>query len=244
MRTALILSGLTRSLHYSWLFTDKYLKQPLNADVFLHTWDIDNGGVRSKDLEVNAPSSLNCPKEEFIINEMKPVKYKIESYSSFDFSKGDLSLNILRQASSIAQYYGILQANNLKKEYENNNGFVYDLVIRARMDSFFEEVIPEKDITEAIRENILFVSCNCEQKDYPHIHTTDVFAFSTSKIMDIYAETFHLFREGPHSELLGERALHRQLGENKIKVKWCPIKFKNLTKWTTTEVRVEKANFS
>ena len=96
---------------------------------------------------------------------------------------------------------------------------------------------------KAMQENRLFVSCNCSEKDYPHPYTTDVFAFSTSRIMDIYSDTFNLYENGVNADLLGERALHRQLSENEVSAKWCPIRFKLLRKWTTEEVYMIKSDF-
>ena len=41
----------------------------------------------------------------------------------------------------ISQFYSISQANNLKKKYEDENNFKYDVVVRLRTDEYFQRPI-------------------------------------------------------------------------------------------------------
>ena len=258
MKVALILSGLTRTLSYSWLFIDKYIATPLKADIFLHTWDIDHSsahglakgnyagqaqvknadiGIGSPDIPLdrnfNAPSvPLETSKEDYIINEVNPTSYVIEPFESFSLKE--------ESHSTFAMYYGIQKANLLRKQYEKDKGISYDLIIRARLDTFFENTIPNKDIEEALTQNTLFVGCNRSEEDYPHQETTDVFAFSNSSIMDIYADTFNLYNNGNNRHLLGEQGLHHQLVSNQVKVKWSHIPLKLPSVWSSSEIRVNR----
>ena len=240
MKVALILSGLSRTLSYSWLFIDKYIATPLKADIFLHTWDIDHNsahglakGNTPLDPSFNAPSvSLKTSKEDYIAKEVNPTSYVIEPFESFSLKE--------EAHSTFAMYYGIQKANLLRKQHEKDKSIFYDLVVRARLDTFFENTIPNKDIEEALTQNILFVGCNRSEEDYPHRETTDVFAFSNSSIMDIYADTFNLYNNGNNRHLLGEKGLHHQLESNQVKTKWSKIPLKLPTVWNSSEITVKQ----
>lgn len=236
MKVALNLSGLSRTLNYSWLFIDKYIATPLKADIFLHTWDMDHSsahglakGSTTLDPKFNAPSVFSdIPKERYILNELAPTSYIIEPFENFALKK--------ENHSTFAMYHGIQQANNLRKQYEKQEGVSYDLIIRARLDSFFENIIPDKEIHEALAQDILFVGCNCSEKNYIHTETTDVFAFAKGPIMDIYCDTFNLYEDGKNRDLLGEKGLHRQLTNHNIQTKWSNMRMKLPAVWTSTEI--------
>jgi len=243
MKVALNLSGLSRTLSYSWLFIDKYIATPLKADIFLHTWDIDHNSSRgvstgstTLDPKFNASSVFSeTSKEGYILDELAPTSYIIEPFENFELKE--------EAHSTFAMYYGIQQANLLRKQHEKQKGISYDLVVRARLDSFFENTIPDKEIQEALAKDILFVGCNCSEQRYnkkpdAYLETTDVFAFSKSSIMDIYCDTFNLYNDGKNRDLLGERGLHRQVTNHNIQTKWSNIRLKLPTIWTSGEVAV------
>ena len=236
MKVALNLSGLSRTLSYSWLFIDKYIATPLKADIFLHTWDIDHSsshglskGSTTLDPKFNAPSVFSeTSKEGYILDELAPISYIIEPFENFALKE--------ENHSTFAMYYGVQQANLLRKQHEKQKGISYDLVVRARLDSFFENTIPDKEIQEALDQDTLFVGCNCSEKNYIHTETTDVFAFAKGPIMDIYSDTFNLYNDGKNRDLLGERGLHRQLTNHNIQTKWSNMRMKLPTVWTSTEI--------
>jgi hypothetical protein len=95
MKVALNLSGLSRTLNYSWLFIDKYIATPLKADIFLHTWDMDHSSARglakgstTLDPKFNAPSVFSdIPKERYILNELAPTSYIVEPFENFALKK-------------------------------------------------------------------------------------------------------------------------------------------------------------
>ena len=47
MKVAVCLSGLTRGVKFTLKDIIKHLVEPYNADLFVHTWDIESGGGRS-----------------------------------------------------------------------------------------------------------------------------------------------------------------------------------------------------
>ena len=128
MRVALCLSGQTRN----WLgcrdTIKKYVIEPLNADVFFHTWS-----VKGQKLSYHTPMDSMVPDipivgnlEEFY----KPIASIIEvpDYDTFKKIKPSYYYNTLMM------HYSIWRVNELKKEYENTNSMKYDVVIRCRFD--------------------------------------------------------------------------------------------------------------
>ena len=228
MKTALCLSGLTRGLSYSWIFIEKFISQKLDADVFIHTWEDDHGGFSKKEKYFTAPSILDGrSKQNYFDEEIKPVDYCIES----------LGRNSYTNDSTSPMYYSINQSNALKKKNECKHNFIYDLVIRARMDLILETELSDKDIERAMKEDIILVSGACAKEEFPFDCPTDMFAFGSSKNMDIYADTFNFL---PQMGLKGEYALGQHLANNNIAYDWADLKSSYIYSWTHNSISTYK----
>jgi len=104
-----------------------------SVDTFLHAWDFNSQARYKAEYVDNEPKETPVPKEE--LNEMlaalQPKKFIIES-------KRDVELTCAtgRTIAPYAhpQYYGIWRAAHLKRQYEIENDFQYDVVVRLRTD--------------------------------------------------------------------------------------------------------------
>lgn len=83
--------------------------------------------------------------------------------------------------------------NELKKKYENENGFKYDLVIRSRLDYFWFRYIKEKEL-ELAKNNIMIPADWAFKCVNPYARA-DVFAFGSSELMDRYSSMFNRIDE-------------------------------------------------
>lgn len=113
-KVAICISGLMRT----GLFAEPAFREffgDLDADVFYHTWDVDN-------LDVDQVNRL-----------YKPVRYKVDKPFKTD---GPMDSDAY-MGSFGNMLYGFMMANELKKEYEIENNFRYDLVIKTRFDLVF-----------------------------------------------------------------------------------------------------------
>ena len=234
MKVALCLSGLTRSVKFSWPLIKRYLVEPYNSDVFLHTWeDIDNEGMRPRvNGGTDTPSFLLETKENFIMEEINPKTYKLEDWE--DFKKRD-GLHMLDVRS---MFYSIQAANKLKLEHEELNGIKYDIVIRSRMDMFYEQSLIESEVTDVLENDVLYIQYAGNPKGwakagYNQMRFTDIFAFSTSQNMDIYSDTIKDLTIPS-----GEVAITKSLNKNNINTKWSKIRFKSAVKWTRNELTI------
>lgn len=217
-KIAFCLSGLTRSLWYTWPIMREYLITPANGDVFLHTWDIHHAGSRL-DHGDKASSTLDFTHEEYIKSFIKPINYTIENYEEFAQQYG--------HSSTPAMYYSIMESNELARASKNK----YDIVFRIRMDCFFDTLLPS-DLS--IPKNTIMVSCNCAPEKYIHNLTTDIFAFSEQTTMDIYANAFNFWLDNKH--LQSEQVLHNWLNQNNITTSWTNIKMKVLDHWSKNKI--------
>jgi hypothetical protein len=82
-------------------------------------------------------------------------------------------------------FCSITKANNLKKEYEKEHNFKYDLVIRARIDHIYYKEI---NVKQLIDENIN----DCIYVPYNHQYMRDSWIFKTNSGIEYIstAETF------------------------------------------------------
>ena len=226
---AVCVSGLTRSVSYTWPLIERYLVRPYNSSIFLHTWDIDNGGERfncTMKGAVPAPSITDGrTKDQFIQQEIKPDKYVIESYE--DFSQ------VHSSTINKSMYYGIYKAHELKQTYEKETGTVFDLVIRTRMDVFYETFMIDNEIKEVLADEKLVYGCLPGDKPDARF-ITDAFAFGSSYAMNIYTNAWNEQPIRPGTP--GEMILQNQLFFHGLSFKWSDIKYKMITKWNNRDV--------
>jgi|694.fasta_scaffold02082_14 hypothetical protein len=111
-KVAICISGLIRTGIPAYRSFEKFF-QDLEADIFFHTWHDTDRVPRIVDLY--QPKNY-CVSQPFVRN----PKTNSDGQGAWG--------NML---------YGMMMANELKKEYEIANGFRYDLVIKTRFDLVF-----------------------------------------------------------------------------------------------------------
>lgn len=114
MRVALCLSGQVRALDANLHTILDNLVAPCDADVFCHFWDSGPGGRE---------------RAEEAVARLRPKAFDIVEQIDFTLHPGRGHTPRTR-----SQFYSIKQANNLKRQIEAKENFVYDFVIRTRTD--------------------------------------------------------------------------------------------------------------
>lgn len=229
MNVALYLSGLTRSVSYAWPLIERYLVRPFGSKIFLHTWDIDHGGARygcTMKGEVPAPSITDGrTKKQFIEEEIKPASYLIENYGEWTaLNPGPVPK---------AMYYGIHKAKELRMAYEKKHLVSFDMVIRSRMDVFYESFMIEQEIQDILNNKQLIYVCLPGNKPDPRF-ITDIFGFGSTNAMDVYADTY-LINDFSRP---GEVCLQYQLESKRISCKWSSMKYRITNEWTASTVKL------
>lgn len=110
-KVAICISGLPRTAIQSHSIFRNFFQSLGEYDIFYHTWE-----------EVT-PAELNK-----IHSLYKPARYKVQP-----------SIDRIANGSFGNMLYSIMMANELKKSYEIDNDFRYDLVIKTRFDLVFPQ---------------------------------------------------------------------------------------------------------
>lgn len=209
MKTAICFYGQPRFVKVCFeRYYSKIIKH-YSADVFIHTWFSDHkigdyypagrtvgGSIESHELLIHEKTLSD------LVEIYSPKKIKYEWY--------DDEIMKLDSNSVLCQYYSQREVKNLKKEYEEENNMIYDLIIRSRFDcvssNFYDKIVDDH----------LNVPNTCPN---PSV-VTDTMSISNSKIYDDISEAYTSILEDPNlkSQIHGEYALKHQIDKCGIKV--------------------------
>lgn len=200
MKVALCISGQARSVEENFENIEKNLIKPNNADVFIHTWfDEKDIGLRfcnklKEEKGFINRTVLKSDIKEIIVSKYDPILMATQNQIEFlPIEHRSLEPNdeknpyknrwYIRPQFCLSMFYSIMVCNNLKSEYELRNNFTYDAVIRARFDlaSNREYRMEEFD------QSYMYINAH----SHNHYSKQDVFAFSNSRNMNAYADTFN-----------------------------------------------------
>ena len=156
-------------------------------DFFVHTWVPQKEGI----FRTDTPSdTFDGNTLDYILEKLKPKKYKFEDQIIFEKVYQDSktwpikNFCIPNPSQNIQSFfYSVKKSNDLKKQYEVENNFVYDCVIRTRFDYLFTK---QYNISEYDLE-YLHIKDDCSHSDYS---INDHVAFSSSKMMNIYSDMY------------------------------------------------------
>lgn len=235
MKVALCFSGGIRNLENNYESIRRCLIEPLNADVFIHGWyfkteELENTHKMYKKEETNKSRVLML---------LKPKKSKFEIYNKNkeDEMKDKFNIdeikNKYKENSNLCQLYpntvgmfwSIYESNLLKKEYENENNFKYDVVIRCRPD--FEYYTPmSESILSSVKSNTILMPLD----NYAYFtKKCDKFAIGDSESMDKYSELILSIlkyeEKYPEDFWDGPNVLDKHLKESNIKILWIYVDY-------------------
>lgn len=159
-RIALCISGQPRSFMEAY----PYIKKNLidcnpNVDVFLHCWfNAENAGQAYRKTS-NTMTGLQTPIEKLNTPELlrslyKPTLMLVEPQVDFTeraLQHPEIPRDTTNTFGSISMWTSIKRCNDLRKQYENTNGFTYDYVIRHRFDC----IIPRKIHVTRLQKGVL-----------------------------------------------------------------------------------------
>lgn len=205
MRVAICFSGQIRTwekCYSTWFkFIERFKKEyNCEVDIFCHAWDFNtaphvvlcqnedgeypNGsyqnveGLKISEEEKNRFLDIIKPKSFLFEDEEISSRKKDETYiegKKHRLMNGDAFMN---WAGS--QFYSIMRSCQLKKQYEYQNGFRYDLCFRMRYDLFFDDELINlffvKDFIEKY-DGELFKIYSCHNRP---LKMGDIFWFSDS----------------------------------------------------------------
>lgn len=224
-KIALLICGTVRNYKENYPSWKKHLLDLFDVTIFFHTYDIY--GYHSQNNNKLSQFDIDT-----LINIIKPKKYLIESYTTKlnDF-KSQVKTQCLRRGSPNpecikSQLYSIYMTNMLKKIYEKENNFQFDIVIKIRFDTMFYSNFSISDINLINKYDDVILCGNPEIKTMlyknacmncinnfkmnnfnkceKHTDISDIVIISNSKIMNHYANIYFIydkFIEGYHDKV-------------------------------------------
>lgn len=198
MRVALCFSGQSRDWQKSIHTIQSKIIRDLDADVFIHTWsDVGNQVVHHEEETYYHNTK---PLDKSFLEVLKPMDYLIENADYERFMKMKCpKINSKRYYNTRMMWYSIWKSNELKCEYENRMGFVYDLVIRCRFDLWIEKF----DLNGFTNQNTIYLPPHQNinnpfippmielMKEYGiRYMPNDQLGYGSSKMMDYYSSVF------------------------------------------------------
>ena len=223
-KIAICISGQPRTwerCYPSWIKLIAKLEELHNAttDIFCHAWDFNTVPHKmmhqALDKGVEDKSTLNQvisqEEKERLIDLIKPKAYLFEdeaiSYSRVDDLFGNIKFIPYREYYGDpvvfwagSQFYGVMRAAHLKKKYEYENGFKYDMCIRLRYDLMLDDTQLEKyvDIVNfSLPEYNVVSSCHTSAAGFitgfPFRKLGDIFWYSDSITFDRICDFYRWF---------------------------------------------------
>lgn len=136
----------------------------LDADVFIHTWVTND----------------NQETIEKVKSLYKPTKILIES-NQFE-------------CENESTLYSMMMSNELKKDYENENGFNYEMVIKHSFNVMFRK---DKFLTPTVEDRHLYYLTEDfgeNNKNYEHHGISNTCFWGDSQTMDIVMDTYYYYK--------------------------------------------------
>lgn len=171
MRTAFCFSGELRSIDKTYsLLKEKLMNRFSDYDIFYHTWTDDPDISKLFYIE-NDPNTKNVLLENRITLPERDIYKK--------FKRDEVNVQ-----GMLRQLYCLKTCNNLKKQYERENNFNYDIVVRMRPDLLLiNNSSLEKSAEYWDMERYVYTTDHDDYHGY-----NDRFYFSNSENMDFLSD--------------------------------------------------------
>jgi hypothetical protein len=187
MKIAICISGEMRLFNNQKLI-DSFNKFkgsiPFDIDVFVSTWSHIGFSYNTKRISPLLRRDDIHNMRNDIVELFNPVSLEIENYDDWlddNSNMTSIMSNSLIGGESVTsppQLYKIYKCNELKKKYEIENNFKYDVVIRTRPDLLYLSDLDLSDIN-----SINHINFGINGSYYPN-RIFDIFFYSNSENMD------------------------------------------------------------
>ena len=225
MKFAICFSGSIRDFPTCFPSLKRYVLNNLNADIFLHLWKMED--MSKLDASVNFKWKKDLCNEQYVIDQLKPVRHVIDKYSKewedkiISESGVDIArLNDLKLKSyginACGMYYKIMKSFELMEDYCQTTGTKYDIVIRARLDFIWEDHILPTHFSTADDNRIFLIKDR--YATHSRLPNNDKFFGGTFNAMGKMCRLFnHIGSYQKMLPLMDGQTL------NQIHIKMCPL---------------------
>ncbi|MDG2409676.1 MAG: hypothetical protein P8M53_11760 [Pirellulales bacterium] len=212
MKTAVCFTGQCRSLEFTHESIKKNLLGSLkNYDVFMYV--SENESAHKATQYMDATKVIVEPDPELdlsgINHQQTPERGGINGY--------------------MQMLYAMKKCNEMRKDYEEDNNFKYDRIIRSRLDVRYFDKMPEDFETYDIDNFLYTPDFHCWSVVQGAGHN-DRFAVGNSTLMDIYLSEYDFIKKysALGHRIHAESTLHYHLLYHGVGVKKVPIRFSRI----------------
>jgi hypothetical protein len=189
-RVAVCLSGQIRTWKKVINTWDKIVNSDVQVDYFIHMWNetsVPVEGLTHRQIEL---IKLNQSEIDTVINTIRPVKFSIDSQE--DYKKTLIDDGYYNPYE--CQYYSMFKSCELKTKYEQENGFIYDVVVKSRFDLFFNQDIIKNT---NIQPNTIYAYSPTYDENNVLDRVADIFFYSDSKTANKLSNYLHVVNDLP-----------------------------------------------
>jgi hypothetical protein len=142
LKIAVLLSGGLRNFEITQEWANKFMIDPIKADVFVHGWCSKEGIEKDSETvmgyhNIRAFKIQDRSKIKIPVPEVLHHKYPDHVSRGWGMEVADHVLG---------QLYNIKGCYDLIEEYEKKNGFQYDVIVRGRPDEFWFDRLQDGDL--------------------------------------------------------------------------------------------------
>ena len=208
-----------------------FLKNPeFEFDFFVHSWSIL---MKDRILEIIKPINSKFEEQIDFSSQTKSYKDKIFDYKDLKrFIKLEslafIDRHLFRRESQkdqvtmrmFSRWYSTFYSNNLKKKYEDQNNFKYDLVFSSRFDLYLKNplIINNLDLNYFYSSNFRPKNLYNHNSIYDNRNLQDQWFFSNSENMDTFSDLYKFINDysrDPHRSSFQHAV--KKFGKNKLK---------------------------
>jgi hypothetical protein len=185
MKIAICLSGMVRNFENTYPSFKKFIIDEHNPDIFFSGYPNSKGFeyCESKIIELYSPKKIII--QEYTDDLRKMICNNEEKYKA----RPETKVN-----NFLSQMYNIKKCDLLRQEYEKENNFKYDVVIRSRIDVFYFKKFEEKELQMA-QFGYILIPTEWDFKTVNIRAVSDSFAMTNSKNMTKYSNLYNNFDE-------------------------------------------------
>jgi|SRR6056300_521163 len=205
LKIAICLSGQPRAWKTALPFIKGFISEfSTPPDVFMHAWNFNttsNHVVATSKGEIYKHTIIEQEEIAELLESYNPIRFILEGREISE----SISARVLRQIVNFRkkdvesfgtpewlapQYYGIKKAGELKSAYEIENGFVYDIVIRMRYDSFFtiNDIVEFHYTLKKPKPFNIYSTHTSLIENLPFVTVGDILFYSDSNTYDIISQ--------------------------------------------------------
>ena len=183
MKIAVCLSGMLRNFENTFPRFKKFIIDEYQPDIFFSGYP-NSSGIKYCE---NKLTELYHPKKICIQEYTDQLRKKICDNEQKYSARPETKIN-----NFLSQLYNIKTCDNLRQQYEQENKFKYDIVIRSRIDVFYFKRFELKELQMANFGYVL-IPTEWDFKSVDIMAVSDSFAMTNSNNMTKYSSLYGMF---------------------------------------------------